>query len=261
MILETLLLLNEKTKAAPIALKISKQLTREYWMSTQTTAYCLLSMAKFAGTSGTSRTQSFSYTLNEGKTLQATTTKPVSKIALNLSRSATNGKILLENKGQGLLYARIIMTGTPAAGNEKSSESNMTLKVDYRNMDGSPLDVSRINQGSDFLAMVTVNNPSPVNYKDMALTQLFPSGWEIRNTRLHDFQSPGEISIPTYQDIRDDRVLTYFDLPKGKSKTFVIPLNAAYLGRFYLPGIYCEAMYDNSIYAVKEGKWIEIGSN
>ena len=44
-------------------------------------------MAKFAGTSGTSKTQSFSYKFNEGKTLQATTTKPVSKVTLNLSRT------------------------------------------------------------------------------------------------------------------------------------------------------------------------------
>ena len=116
------------------------------------------------------------------------------------------------------MYARIIMTGTPAAGNEKSSESNLTLKVDYRNMDGSPLDVSRLNQGSDFLARVTVYNPSPVNYKDMALTQIFPSGWEIRNTRLHDLQSPGELAflpIRTSGMIVCLRILTF---PKVRAR-------------------------------------------
>ena len=261
MILETLILLNDRVKAAPIALKISEQLTKESWMSTQTTAYCLSSMAKFAAVSGTSKSMAFSYKVNGGKTLQANTLKPVSKVNLNLPRTAANGKIILENKGQGLLYARIVLTGIPATGNEQSSESNMTLKVEYRNLDGSPLDVSRISQGSDFLAMVTVFNPSPAYYKDMALTQIFPSGWEIRNTRLHDFQSPQEISVPDYQDFRDDRVLTYFTLSRGQSKTFVIPLNASYLGRFYLPGVVCEAMYDNSIYAVKAGKWIEVVSN
>ena len=120
------------------------------------------------------------------------------------------------------------------------------------------MDVSRLTQGSDFLAVVTVMNPSLLRYKDMALTQIFPSGWEIRNTRLFDFKSSQEISVPNYQDFRDDRVLTYFDLSRGQSKTFVIPLNASYLGRFYLPGVYCEAMYDNSINAVQEGKWIEV---
>jgi len=89
----------------------------------------------------TSRTQSFSYTFNEGKTLAGNHNETGIQGTLNLSRTATNGKSGFENKGQGLLYARIIMTGTPAAGNEKSSESNLILKVEYRNMDGSPLDV------------------------------------------------------------------------------------------------------------------------
>jgi len=35
-------------------------------------------------------------------------------------------------------------------------------------------------------------------------------------------------------------------------------LNAAYLGRFYLPTVYCEAMYDNEIYSRKAGRWVEV---
>ena len=258
MILETLVLLNDRVKAAPLALKISESLTKDYWMSTQTTAYCLLSMAKFAGSSGTSKELAFSYKFNNGKSVNANTSKPLSKVSLTISESAVNGKIYIENKGQGLLYARIILTGTPEAGNEKNVENNVMMKVSYKNINGSPLDISRLVQGSDFLVMVNIVNPSLLNYKDMAITQIFPSGWEIRNTRLHDFQSPQEISDPTYQDFRDDRVLTYFNVTSGQSKTFVIPLNASYLGKFYLPGVYCEAMYDNSINAIQEGRWIEI---
>ena len=37
-------------------------------------------------------------------------------------------------------------------------------------------------------------------------------------------------------------------------------LNAAYLGRFYLPTVYCEAMYDNEINASQAGKWVEVVS-
>jgi len=38
----------------------------------------------------------------------------------------------------------------------------------------------------------------------------------------------------------------------------VILLNASYVGRFYLPSVYCEAMYDNEINARKGGKWVEV---
>lgn len=69
---------------------------------------------------------------------------------------------------------------------------------------------------------------------------------------------PGQTATLLYQDIRDDRVYTYFNLMRGERKTFVVQLNAAYAGRYYLPGYYCEAMYDNSVSAMKKGQWIEI---
>ena len=62
---------------------------------------------------------------------------------------------------------------------------------------------------------------------------------------------------PIYQDIRDDRVYTFFSLNKG-TDTFVIMLSASYPGRFYLPFTYCEEMYDNSIYSRKAGQWVEV---
>jgi len=63
-----------------------------------------------------------------------------------------------------------------------------------------------------------------------------------------------------YQDIRDDRVLTFFDLGAGQSHTYRVQLNAAYQGRFYLPAVSCEAMYDNTIAAQRPGQWVEVVS-
>ncbi len=54
-----------------------------------------------------------------------------------------------------------------------------------------------------------------------------------------------------YQDIRDDRVYTYFNMNENETLTYYIQLNAAYLGKYFLPGTYCGAMYDNTINTVK----------
>ena len=59
--------------------------------------------------------------------------------------------------------------------------------------------------------------------------------------------------MPTYQDIKDDRVYTYFDLRPNERKTFRVLLTASYAGEYYLPGVSCEAMYDNGIYSMKKG--------
>src|SRR5690606_1795920 len=93
-------------------------------------------------------------------------------------------------------------------------------------------------------------------YQEMTLNQLFPSGWEIHNARLFGGEIGGDES--RYQDIRDDRVYSYYDLGAQKSKTIKIQLNASYIGKFYLPASYSEAMYDHQICAQSAGKWIEV---
>jgi uncharacterized protein YfaS (alpha-2-macroglobulin family) len=61
-----------------------------------------------------------------------------------------------------------------------------------------------------------------------------------------------------YQDTRDDRVYTYFDLRQGKSSTFHVLMNASYTGRYYLPMVNVEAMYDGTINARVPGRWVEV---
>ena len=58
--------------------------------------------------------------------------------------------------------------------------------------------------------------------------------------------------------MRDDRVYSYFDLKAGESKTIELAANASYLGRFYLPMIAVEAMYDATINARAKGQWVEV---
>ena len=103
------------------------------------------------------------------------------------------------------------------------------------------------------------------DFNELALTQIFASGWEILNTRMN--LVGGSTSDPMdYQDVRDDRVFTYFDLPFNwtndknakQSRTYRIQLNAAYAGRYFLPAVACEAMYDNRIRAIQPGKWVEV---
>ena len=258
MILETMSLMGERTSALPLVQKISDKLSGDYWMSTQTTAYCLLAMSKFAGEKGASKELKYTYAINGGKSTKASSDKPVNQVEMDVKNS-TGGSVTVTNNGEGVLFARIVMEGKPAVGDQKEEEKNLGMKIVYKDMNGNSIDVSRLEQGTEFRAEVTITNSAGMgNYKDMALNQIFPSGWEIRNTRMDDYQSPYQSDVPTYQDIRDDRALTYFDIKNNSSKTFVVLLNAAYLGKFYMPTVYCEAMYDNRITARKPGKWVEV---
>ncbi len=195
----------------------------------------------------------FSYTLGNGKAIQINTVKPSIQIPLTLSKNATTGHIVVKNNNSGLLFTRVIMEGTPEKGNEEEFSNQIRLEVSYGTSDGDPAGCFSIPQGTDFYASVTVYNSGDFDYRQLALTQIFPPGWEISNSRMADVVVPGQNNF-TYQDIRDDRVNTFFDLGRGQRITFKVMLNAAYVGTFYLPGVYCEAMYDNTVSALKEGQ-------
>ena len=120
------------------------------------------------------------------------------------------------------------------------------------------MDVATLAQGTNFSAYLTIQNPTGQPLTHLALTQLIPSGWEVLNTRF----LPGALtasSVVSYQDIRDDRVLSYIDvLPAGGRVTIRVDLCATYAGRFYLPPTVCEGMYDSTLQSNTAGRWIEV---
>ncbi len=95
----------------------------------------------------------------------------------------------------------------------------------------------------------------------MALSQIFPSGWEILNARMMDGEGAFKSSWMTYQDVRDDRVYTYFNINENEVLTNYVQLNATYPGRYFLAPTLSQAMYDNTITASSAGKWIEVINN
>ena len=257
MIIEALTKMGLKNKAASSVKELSEVLSSDRWMSTQTTAFCLKAISDFIGESGKSNSLNYSYTFN-GRSDSQITNQVIDQKDLNIS--GANGKtISVTNKGKSILFVRVIRTGIPLAGKEESQAKDLDLDIVYKNMDGEIISIDQLDQGTDFIAQVTVKNPGyKGDYSELALTHLFPSGWEIRNQRMELSGSTLLNDNFEYQDIRDDRVLTYLDLDRNASKTFTIGLHAAYIGEYYLPAVRCEAMYDASIMALEKGKIIKV---
>jgi uncharacterized protein YfaS (alpha-2-macroglobulin family) len=256
MILETLTLLGEEDRAAPLMKEVAEKLSSETWLSTQTTAYALIALSNMTHDGQSKLNFAISGAGIESEKIRSD--KPVHQLTLN-HKIPHKGEVKVENRAEGTLFARIILEGIPFNGDTVNVNENLNMSVKYTSLDGSPIDVSALQQGTDFMAVITVTHPGQLSdYTDMALTQIFPSGWEIRNTRMEEVQSSYEVDRPEYRDIRDDRVYSYFNLNRGKSKTFVVVLNASYQGRYYLSSVSCEAMYNNQISSRKAGHWVEV---
>ena len=253
MILETLTILGQRQQAALELQTVAAHLSQDDWYSTQTTAYSLLAIAEYCGQNKNGKKLIFNYggsNINSNSYLWQT---PL---------SATGGKFSIKNNGSNMLYLRVIQKGQPAPGDEPASSNNddiLRMDVTYTTLKGVPVNVASMKQGTDFVAKVTVFNPGHRGYyQNMALTQIFPSGWEILNTRMMNNDELFKSSSSDYQDIRDDRVNTYFGVDERQSATYYVMLNAAYTGRYYLPATYCGAMYNASISALQKGKWVQV---
>lgn len=257
MILETLTELGQKTQAAKLLLSVTSKFSVDAWYSTQTTAYALIAMAKYLGQNKSGAKMNYTYTLN-GIKKEVSADATLIQIPLNVNSRSLS----LINEGDNKLFVRLIRQGQAPTGVNPSVANNaevLIMKLVYKTLKGKIIDPTKLTQGTDFVVEVTLNNPGKrTNYEQMVLTQIFPSGWEIINTRLSDNEGMLTSSPYTYRDIRDDRVLTYFDLKKRETRTYQVLLNASYTGRYYLPAISCEAMYSDVIQAQTAGKWVEV---
>ncbi len=259
MALETLTLLNRKAEATQLVRSVAAQLSQDNWYSTQTTAYSLIAIAKYSGANQNGQKISATAKIN-GKTVSISTASPVSQTAISWQNG--KGSVQLVNNGSNVLYVRVINEGQPLSNEPLPVNNNpavLQVNLSYLTSSGQSIDPAQIKQGTDFVAKVTVTNPGQRGmYSNMALSQIFPSGWEILNTRLYNSEGVFKSSPSDYMDIRDDRVYHYFNLRQGESLTYYVQLNAAYPGKYYWPGVYCEAMYDHTINGGTSGKWVEV---
>lgn len=259
MILETLTLMDKRTMASDLVTTLAAKLSEDSWYSTQTTAYSLIAIAKFCGKNPSGVKISAAGTVN-GKAVSINSASYITQLPLDLKQGSA--KVSISNKGTNILYARIISEGQPLTGEDlhvNNDPSVLVLSVSYLTRDSKPIDINRLTQGTDFIAKVTIKNPGRRGYYErMALTQIFPGGWEILNTRMQEGEGSFQSSPSEYQDIRDDRISTYFGIGENKTLTYYVQLNAAYLGKYFLPGTYCTAMYDNSISTGVNGRWVEV---
>ncbi|WP_034042588.1 alpha-2-macroglobulin family protein [Wocania ichthyoenteri] len=255
MALETMVL-TKNPKTRELAEYIAKDLSSNRWMSTQTTAYSLLAMAKMVDANG-GKALKVNYSIN-GKTESIDTKSAIAQRELQVKDGANS--VSFTNQKDNVVYVRVLNSGKLPLGEELAEQRGLSVSYTYKDLKGNTIDVSKLQQGQDFVATVSVSNLKNERVNDVALTKIFPSGWEIVNTRFTDFGS-ATISQARFTDIRDDRVNFYFDLPeKGKhiTKTFNVMLNASYLGTYYLPGIQAEAMYDNEYLVRTKGKWVVV---
>ncbi|WP_139853986.1 alpha-2-macroglobulin family protein [Aequorivita sinensis] len=252
MALETMVLLGDP-KQRELAISVAKDLSSRNWYSTQETSYALMTMAKMVEKNG-GKAMELTFT-NGGKSVELETDRAIAQ--RDLSFVMGSNSVSVTNKKGNIVYVTLSQRGKLPLGKELAERRNLSIKSEYLGGDGKAIDVTKLRQGTEIIAKVSVTNTSGDWINNVALAKIFPSGWEVVNTSFSELGG-GATGNARYTDIRDDRVNFFFDLKSNQTKTFTVKLNASYLGTYYLPGTQVEAMYDNSYYARNKGMWVTI---
>jgi uncharacterized protein YfaS (alpha-2-macroglobulin family) len=253
MIAHCLSLMGQREKAKPLVKEIAEIASSDLWLSTNETAMLLLALSSYFGPGGT-EAYGFRLAWDDRSPEKITSTMPLER--RTWTDFPVEGRVLsLTNDSSIPLYVSVYTKGIPPAGEEEASARGIQLKVVYRDLKMNPVDISSLPQGTDILADIVVENQTYRSLENLALTFMVASGFQIKNPLFNPEQ---KIIKYDYQDVRDDRVYTYFSLARGEKKTFLISLNASYLGQFYQPGVLVEAMYDDSVQANTRGQWVKI---
>jgi uncharacterized protein YfaS (alpha-2-macroglobulin family) len=270
-ILEMTTLFADWNRADNLYEEVSAEISSDAWYSTQTLGYALLALGKYIDANrGDFREEKplmKGYIKLPGKKKIDFQTETL-KYSLSVSDGYGKSAEIFIDKETNLKRVFVVLewNGIPLKPDIDDIEKNLWLSVEWMNEDGQSIDPASIKQGTAFWAHFRVG---PVEYrqrrlKEMALVQILPSGWEIENTRLQKEDLPQwmngwVLNREDYVDIRDDRIMWFFDLPwNQKYCDFAVKLMAVTIGDFELPPTLFEAMYNKDFRAVKKGGKIRV---
>jgi uncharacterized protein YfaS (alpha-2-macroglobulin family) len=163
-----------------------------------------------------------------------------------------------------VVFAELQTKGLPLEDNIKTESKGVAIQRFLFNQSGERISTSQIKQGEVFWIVFAVKSLATNRIENLALSSVLPSGFEISNERLNEYNRPGwlnsmRLSTPDYLDIRDDRINWFFNLNSYETQTFAAQIHPSYAGEFRWPGVVLEAMYSPDYFARIAGERISVG--
>jgi uncharacterized protein YfaS (alpha-2-macroglobulin family) len=266
-ILDTLVLFERWGEADALANELAQALSSRIWYSTQTTGFMLLAMGKYLLALEGSMEQppllAGTITLPDGEKVDFNTKEISFQQEIESGFGQTLTIYLDEKSTVQRAFVTLDWNGVPLISDLGDESRNLQLVVEWLDEDRMPLDPTEITQGTTFWGRFWVKNLTLHPIEELALVQVLPAGWEIENIRLSNETLPGwmskwRLNREEYLDIRDDRIMWFFDFKSREYLDFVVKLNAVTVGEFTLPPTILEAMYNNNFKATKAGKRVSV---
>ena len=214
------------------------------WLSTYTKGYAFLATYKMYGNLK-NLNQKVSFKVNNNGKNEEVMLKPGQ--SWDVKSSAEVKSLVVSNTGGAEIFINQFERFIDKNVVKEKSESDLNTHITYYNSSKGNTGLDNLSLGDDITVSIQVKNPSIYRYEHLALNYRVPSGFELINPRVNN--ESYAVKDVNYQDFRDDRVYSFFELAPGQSLTLNFKVKAAFKGDFYLPVTQCEHMYRGDIYS------------
>ena len=160
----------------------------------------------------------------------------------------------------GAAFYSLRTRGVPTDRAFQPASAGLEVQREVLSRDGAPVNLGSVRQGDLVVLKTRVRSVSGPVW-NVALVQLLPSGLEVENPRLETTETLSWVTRaaqPRHFDLRDDRILIFTDLPANSWQEFYALVRAVSPGKFRLPPVQAEAMYDPALRATGERGEMEV---
>jgi len=234
------------------------QSTQGYWWTTQEESFTLLAIGQFLQRQA--KLPPYSGTVFVGGKPTAKFTNKTIALPPIQGTEPIRLQMNAGYKGGSAFYS-VLTRGVQKDDAFQPANAGLEIQREILDRDGGALDLNNVRQGDLVVIRTKVRSVSgPV--QNVAIVNLLPSGLEVENPRLQTTEQLPWVTDanlqPAYMDLRDDRILLFADLPADSWQTFYTLVRAVAPGRFRLPPVQVEAMYNPALRATGERGTMEV---
>jgi uncharacterized protein YfaS (alpha-2-macroglobulin family) len=176
------------------------------------------------------------------------------------SHKGAGGVFEVSNTGGTPLFVNVTTRGVPEKVEQEAVSEGISIGRRFYTGRGTPHDSLSFEQMASYVVELQINCERVA--KNLIVADLLPAGLEIENPRLDPGALPGTSfttdATPSYQDLRDDRLILAFDELGLGPHHFHYVVRAITPGKYQYPPVQAECMYDASIRAASAPSSIEV---
>jgi uncharacterized repeat protein (TIGR01451 family) len=198
----------------------------------------------------------------DGVTLKARAGKhPSNDRAWSVMRASEYKQLTLDVPASAAgMWLVVNSEGVRPNGEYKVGGNGMSVTRTYRDLGGTVVDpaAGELKLGDLVFVDITVANTSAADIQNIALIDRLPAGFEVENPRLGrstqaDWMKDEPGWEPDFMNMRDDHLEAFGTLAARTSKHVIYTVRVVTSGKFTIPPVEAEAMYDASLWAREKG--------